>query len=126
MRIRNFRWSRDVAIPAAFILVSIWGIVGGSAQVAFLAGALFIVQSLVVLSRVERARPDGSYKGLLSEELYKPAGARVIIFGGVVGGTVVSVTLLLSGLPLYLAIPAGAGTAIAWGPVWVLLIRRRG
>ena len=127
MRLRDFKWSTDIFLPAAFILVSVWGIVGGSPQVAFLAGALFIIQVLFVLRRVERAQPDGSWRGLVSDAWYRWIDRRTTILGVLLGTLIGSVTLLLLGLPFYVAGAAGGGlTAICLlVAVWVRSIRER-
>lgn len=127
MRVRDFKWSTDVFLPAAFILVSIWGIAGGSSQVAFLAIALFAFQMLYVLARVERMLPHGSYAGLVSVRLYRwvsPANLIVVLLAGV---SISTVALILLGLPLYLAILAGVGLTTGWLLVlaWVKIIRQR-
>lgn len=111
MRVRKFRWSTDVFLPAAFLLVSVWGVVGGSAQVAFLAGALFVVQTSFVLSRIELVQSDGSYKAIISEARPRWIDHAGIIFAVLAASTVGAVSVFLLGLSVYLAIAAGGGLA---------------
>jgi hypothetical protein len=114
MRIRDFRWSTDIVVPAAFALVFVWGLVGGSPQVAFLAGAAFAIQVLYIARRVDRLRSDGSYGRLVSPEWYRwldPAG---LVFGLVGGVAVISGTLLFSGQDLLVSLLAGAAFAVLW------------
>ena len=127
MRIRNFKWSVDVVIPAASILLVIWGLLGDSTNVALGGGYLLVVTMLYLLSRAERIQADGSYGGLLSEEWLRWVDPTRIIFP-LLGGTLfVGIFLLLRDVPPYLAFPAGGGLTIAFIVViqWFRRIRRR-
>jgi uncharacterized membrane protein len=114
MRMRDFRWSTDIVVPAAFGLVFVWGLVGGSPQVAFLAGAAFAIQVLYIVRRVERLQSDGSYRRLVSAARYKWIDPASLVFGLVGGITIISATLLLSGHGLLLSLVTAAAFAVLW------------
>ena len=127
MRIRDFKWSTDVAVPAIMLLVSVWGIAGGSPQLAFVTGASFVIIGLYVLGRVERVQPDGSYRALVSQHWYTSRAITKLVMGVVLGSAVGSVNFLLLGLSPLLAISVAVGLALAAGLLVALLgrIRRR-
>ena len=95
MRIRRLKWSRDILLPVAFVLVAAWGIAGGSAQVAFLAGALSVVQILPILARIELRQSDGSYKGLVSDRWSAWSDRWRLVFVVLITVTIGVVSLLL-------------------------------
>lgn len=95
MRIRRFKWSRDILLPVAFVLVSAWGIAGGSAQVAFLAGALAVVQIVLILARIELRQSNGSYKSLVSDRWSAWSYRWRLVFAVLMGATIGVVSLLL-------------------------------
>ncbi len=127
MRIRNFKWSTDVLGPSVGALLVIWGILADGPRVAVFGGYLFVVMALYVLGRLERMQADGSYRSLVSDYWYRWIDPRTMIFGMLAGTLIVSVALFLMGLPIHLAIAAGAGLAAACLLiiVWARRISRR-
>jgi hypothetical protein len=114
MRIRGFKWSTDIALPAAFVVVFVWGLIGGSPQVAFLGAVAFAIQLLYIARRVDRLRSDGSYGRLFPPDWYTWVDPAGLVFGLVGGVAVISGTLLFSGQDLLVSLLAGAAFAVLW------------
>src|SRR3989304_746787 len=60
MRIRDFKWSTDVILPAGSLLIAAGAALSGVTRVALLMGGVFIVQALRVVARLQSRRHDGS------------------------------------------------------------------
>ncbi len=123
MRIRDFKWSTDVVGPTTGILLVVWGVAGGSAQIVFGGTALLVVTTVYLMQRVERRQSDGSYGRLLSSDWYRWVDPRGLIASFAASTIIVLVALFLAGVPLYIAVPVGLALALCW--ILVLAWARR-
>jgi hypothetical protein len=124
MRVRDFRWSTDAIVPAAFLFISAGAGVSGVSRVALLSGALFGVQTLRVLVRVERRKADGSYAKVAAPWENWTMITRLMV-SGLGGGLILFTALALTGVVVHVAAITAGGLTVACVLLGGWLLRNR-
>ena len=112
MRIRDFKWSTDVILPAGSLLIAAGAALSGVTRVALLMGGVFIVQALRVVARLESRRVDGSYATIVAGPWLQWSYLTRLAVAGLAGGAIVFTALVLTGVALRLAAVVAGGLTL--------------